>query len=206
MGGRGHGALAGRAKALPGPRGVGRGRGERAVEGVGKGHGSAVGRVASNILSDPQDVEECVNDTYLVAWDTIPPQDPAPLRTYVCAIARNLALKKYHTCTAEKRNSSFDVALDELADCFPASETVESAYGEKELSAAVSSFLDTICYDDRFIFARRYWYGDSVSDTEATAILLPLPQGHRNRRRFKTEAKVWPLPVAEAAAFKMDSL
>lgn len=140
---------------------------EQAIEELRKKHGSAVGRVASNILSDPQDVEECVNDTYLGAWDTIPPQDPAPLRTYVCAIARNLALKKYHTCTAEKRNSSFDVALDELADCFPASETVESAYGEKELSAAVSGFLDTICYDDRFIFSRRYWYGDSVADIAA---------------------------------------
>ena len=138
-------------------------RSEQAIEELKQKHGAAVGRVASNILSDPLDAEECVNDTYLAAWDTIPPQNPEPLRTYVCKIARNLALKKRQSNLAVKRNGSYDAALDELADCFPAAETVESMFDAKELSAAVNRFLDTVGYDDRFIFVRRYWYGDAVA-------------------------------------------
>ena len=142
-------------------------RSEQAIEELKKKHGAAVRRVASNILSDPQDAEECVNDTYLGAWDTIPPQNPDPLRTYVCKIARNLALKKHQSNQAIKRNNSYDVALDELADCFPTVETVESLFDAKELSTAVNRFLDTVSYDDRFIFMRRYWYADTVTSIAA---------------------------------------
>ncbi len=142
-------------------------RSEQAIEELKKKHGAAVGKVASNILIDPQDAEECVNDTYLGAWDTIPPQNPEPLRTYVCKIARNLALKKHQSNHAVKRNSSYDAALDELEDCFRAAETVESLFDAKELSAAVSRFLDTVSYDDRFIFVRRYWYADAVTNIAA---------------------------------------
>lgn len=142
-------------------------RSEQAIEELKKKHGAAVGRVAFNILNNPQDAEECVNDTYLGAWDTIPPQSPEPLRTYVCKIARNLALKKLQSNQAAKRNSSYDAALDELADCLPSVETVESILDAKELSAAVNRFLDALSYDDRFIFLRRYWYADTVTSIAA---------------------------------------
>ena len=84
---------------------------------------------------------ESVNDTYLAAWNTIPPQKPDPLRTYVCRIARNLAIAKLRSNTAGKRNSGYDAALDELAEVLPATETVESACDAVELAAAIDRFL-----------------------------------------------------------------
>ena len=100
-------------------------RSEQAISELAEKHGNAVKRVAFNILGDPEDAKECVNDTWLGAWNSIPPQRPSPLRTFVCRIARNLATKKYHANLAQKRNSQYDVALDELAECIPDSSSVE---------------------------------------------------------------------------------
>ena len=114
-------------------------RSEQAITELAKKHGGAVSRIAYNILGNVQDTEECVNDTWLGTWNAIPPSRPSPLRNYVCRIARNLATKKYHASTAEKRDSQYDVALDDLAECIP-------------------DFLD------KFVFMRRYWYSDSLTD------------------------------------------
>ena len=139
-------------------------RSEQAIDELAKKHGSAVARVARNILGNKQDAEECVNDTYLGAWNAIPPQRPNPLRTFVCRIARNLATMKYHSNTAEKRNSQYDLALDELEDYLADKSGVEEAYEAKELAEAINSFMATLSYTDRFIFTRRYWYSDPVRD------------------------------------------
>ena len=139
-------------------------RSEQAIEELAKKHGGAVGRIAYNILGNRQDAEECVNDTWLGAWNAIPPSRPSPLKSFVCRIARNLATKKYHANTAEKRNSQYDLALDELAECIPDRGNVEDLYGAKELAEAIDSFLDTLDYSDKFVFMRRYWYADSLAD------------------------------------------
>ena len=139
-------------------------RSEQAITELARKHGSAVASVARNILGNEQDAEECVNDTYLGAWNSIPPHKPSPLRTFVCRIARNLATKKYHSNKAEKRNSHYDVALDELEDCFSDGNRVEDEFDAKELSEAINSFLATLNYSDRFIFMRRYWYSDPLQD------------------------------------------
>ena len=139
-------------------------RSEQAITELAKKHGNAVARVARNILGNEQDTEECVNDTYLGTWKAIPPHRPSPLRTFVCKIARNLATMKYHANTAEKRNSHYDVALDELEDCFSDGNSVEDEFDAKELSEAINSFLATLNYSDRFIFTRRYWYSDPLPD------------------------------------------
>lgn len=139
-------------------------RSEQAITELSKRHGSAVSRVAYNILGNRQDAEECVNDTWLGAWNAIPPSRPDPLRTFVCRIARNLATKKYHAGKAEKRCSQYDLALDELAEYIPDNDTVEDAYGAKELADAINSFLDSVNFLDKFIFMRRYWYSDSLED------------------------------------------
>ena len=148
-------------------------RSEQAIDELRKRHGAFISKVAFNILHDAQDAEEAVNDTYLAAWNTIPPQKPDPLRTYVCRIARNLAIAKLRSNTAGKRNSGYDAALDELAEVLPARETVESACDAAELTAAIDRFLDGICYDDRYMFVRRYWYGDAVSDIAAAMHMPP---------------------------------
>ena len=139
-------------------------RSEQAIDELAKKHGSAVARVARNILGNDQDTEECVNDTYLGAWNAIPPHSPSPLRTFVCKIARNLATMKYHSKTAEKRNSQYDLALDELEEYLADSSDVEKAYEAKELADVINGFMAALNYSDRFIFTRRYWYSDSVQD------------------------------------------
>lgn len=139
-------------------------RSEQAITELAKKHGNTVARVARNILGNEQDTEECVNDTYLGTWNAVPPHKPNPLLTFVCKIARNLATMKYHTNTAEKRNSHYDIALDELEECLSKSGSVEEEYDAMELSEAINTFLSTLNYTDRFIFVRRYWYADPLED------------------------------------------
>ncbi len=139
-------------------------RAEQAITELRSRHGGAVRRVASNILRDRRDVEECESDTYLTAWNTIPPEEPDPLVTYVCRLARNLAVKRFHTNTAQRRNSAYDAALDELEEQVPALESVESELDARELAGAISDFLDTCGETDRFLFVRRYWCADPIPE------------------------------------------
>lgn len=121
-------------------------RSEQAIDELSRKYGPAVKKTAANILSDRLDVEECVNDTYLRTWDSIPPQSPNPLVSYVCIIARNLAINRYHANRAEKRNRGFDLILDEMEECIPSGVNVETELEAKELSAAINSFLYSLMY------------------------------------------------------------
>lgn len=163
-------------------------RSEQAIAELSSKHGGAVKRVVFNILGNEQDAEECINDTWLGVWNAIPPHRPDPMRTFVCRIARNLAVKRYHANTAEKRNSHYDAALEELAECIPDSCTVEIEYAAKELAAAIDSFLASLGYEDRFIFMRRYWYADTLTeiaqmmDMSYTSVSVRL---HRTKNKLK---------------------
>lgn len=137
-------------------------RSERAITELITKYGAAIKNVASNILRDAQDVEECSNDTYLQVWKSIPPKRPEYLGAYVCRIARNISLTRHHANTAQKRNSYYDTALEELEDTIPALDTVESEYDAKELRIYLNRFLQAQSRDDRYLFLRRYWYGDSI--------------------------------------------
>lgn len=137
-------------------------REEQAIMELSKKYGSVCSRVADNILNNKRDAEECVNDAYLGAWNTIPPQNPNPLLTYVCRIVRNIAINKYHANTAKKRNSHYDVALEELEGCFADPTSVEDAWDAQELTQMIDAFLATLPQEKRVLFVRRYWYGDSV--------------------------------------------
>lgn len=138
-------------------------RSEQAIAELMSKYGTAIRSVVSNILRDAQDVEECSNDTYLQVWNRIPPTRPQYLGAYCCRIARNLSLKRYEVNTAAKRNSHYDVALDELEETIPALSTVESLYDVKELTGYLNRFLKEQSREDRYLFMRRYWYGDGVS-------------------------------------------
>ena len=142
-------------------------RSEQAVAELDRQYGAAVKKTASNILPDRLDAEECVNDTYLRVWNSIPPQRPNPLVSFVCKIARNLALDRYRSSRAEKRNGSLDLVLDEIEECIPSSMSVETELEAKELTAAINRFLAALPSEDRLLFVRRYWYGDPVSDLAA---------------------------------------
>ncbi len=142
-------------------------RSEQAIEELDRKYGSAVKRTAASILGDRLDVEECVNDTWLRVWDSIPPHAPDPLAAYVCRIARNLAVNRFHAKHAEKRGGGYDLILDEMEECIPSGVSVETEYDAKELSAALNRFLAALKPEDRFLFVRRYWYADSVADLAA---------------------------------------
>ncbi len=139
---------------------------------IGK-YGKLLCRIAGNILGNAQDAEECASDTYLDVWNAIPPEQPRSLAAFCCAIARNNALTRYQRDTAQKRNSHYDAALDELADTIPALGTTESEYEAKELSQAVNRFLGKLPKADRYLFVRRYYFGDSLRDLAAQAGRTP---------------------------------
>lgn len=139
-------------------------RSDRAIVELSNKYGAVFSKVAFNILNNKQDAEECVNDAYLGAWNTIPPQNPNPLLSYVCRIVRNLAVKKYHANTAAKRNSIYDIALDELENCFPSSDSVEDEVNAIEAAHIIDDFLETLDKESRIMFVRRYWYSESITD------------------------------------------
>lgn len=138
-------------------------RSEQAIMELSVKYGSICSKIAHNILNNYLDAEECVNDTYLAAWNTIPPQVPQTLKGYVCSIVRKLSIAKYHSNSALKRNSHYDVALDELEACLASPVTVEDEIAVKELSRLLNKFLDTLDKESRIMFVRRYWYSDSIS-------------------------------------------
>nr|MCR5427375.1 sigma-70 family RNA polymerase sigma factor [Lachnospiraceae bacterium] len=130
-------------------------RSEQAIAELSRKYGNLCGRIAQNILNNLQDCEECVNDAYLAVWNTVPPQRPDPLSSYLTRIVKNLALKKYHENTAQKRNSAYEIALDEIADCFPSTASVEDELEAKETAKLIDRFLETLSETDRIMFVRR---------------------------------------------------
>lgn len=142
-------------------------RAEAALEALAKKFGRRLLYTAMNILGNPQDAEEAVNDTYMALWNTIPPEKPDPLAGYVHRTGRNVALNKRRHLTAQKRNSQYDVSLDELAGILPAP-SFEDLLDARALGQAIDRFLDTIHRENRILFLRRYWFGDSVKELAHT--------------------------------------
>ena len=138
-------------------------RDENALKALGQKYGRRLLATARNILGSAQDAEECVNDTYLAVWNAIPPREPSPLAGFVYKTGRNLALKALRHRTAEKRDSRYDVSLEELASCIPG-RCLEEDFEAKLLGQAIDAFLDTLPKSSRVLFLRRYWFGDSVKD------------------------------------------
>ena len=120
--------------------------------------------IAYNILFDEQDAEECINDTWLGAWNAIPPNRPKTLKTFLGKITRRLSLVKLRNQKRQKRGGGeAAVALEELGECIAASDSVEKTIEEKELAQAVNAFLETLKDTERDVFVCRYWYFASIS-------------------------------------------
>lgn len=136
-------------------------RSEQAIVELSIKYGNLCKKISENILNNFADAEECVNDTYLAVWNNIPPSRPNPLKAYVCRI---ISIAKYHSNTAQKRNSHYDVALDEIADCIASTSNVEDETAAKELSLLFDRFLKELSIENRVIFMRRYWFSDTISD------------------------------------------
>ena len=122
-------------------------------------------KVAQNILNSSEDSEEILNDVYMAAWNSIPPNHPERLSTYLGKIARRLALKKWRDMTAAKRGGGETlIALDELEEVIPDNHEIDSKIQESELTNAINVFLGALKADERKAFVLRYWYFKSISE------------------------------------------
>ncbi len=148
-------------------------RNENAITETDLKYGSLCRKLAFNILSDHEDSEECVNDTWHRAWNTIPPQRPASLRAYLGRIVRNLSISRLRMRTAQKRGQNYSLMLSELGDCLPSPHHPDQELDAKELAATISRWLRTLEQEERVLFVRRYWYGDPISDLAREQGLLP---------------------------------
>lgn len=148
-------------------------RSEEAIIQTDKKYGSLCRSLAFNILSDRQDSEECVNDTWHRAWDTMPPQHPNSLRAYLGRIVRNLSISRLRARTAQKRGGGLDLLLSELGDCLPAPQTVEQELEAQDLANAISRWLHGLPRYERTLFVRRYWYADAVKTLAGERGLSP---------------------------------
>ncbi len=135
-------------------------RNETAISETDKKYGHTCRRISESILGNKQDAEECVNDAYLGVWNAIPPARPNPLSAFIFKITRNISLHRYHANTAAKRDSRYDLSLDELGECI-----ADRELGNTELTAKIfEEFLDSLGEENRVIFMRRYWFSDSYED------------------------------------------
>jgi RNA polymerase sigma-70 factor (ECF subfamily) len=134
-------------------------RDEQAIRETDARYGKTCMQVSMNILRSRPDAEECVNDTYLKTWDSIPPARPASLCAFVCRIVRNLSLNRLKELTAAKRSRDLTVSFEELEACIPMPDE-ESPVLAEELAA----FLKTEGEVDRVLFVGRYWFACSVEE------------------------------------------
>lgn len=127
-------------------------------------YGKTCHSLSYNITNSKQDAEECVNDAYLGAWNTIPPTRPNPLLSYIVKIVRNISLKIYWRKQAAKRSGNYKIALEEIDGCIAGPQNVEDEMEARELARIIEEFLDTLTLENRVIFMRRYWFADSYKD------------------------------------------
>lgn len=170
-------------------------RDKRAITEMSEKYGRRLLRIAANILGDGRDAEECVNDTYLKAWNNIPPNDPENLLCYAAKIVRNLSLNLLKKNSTQKRGgASTEEAYDELSECLPDSEDVEDKLDEKELAKIINGFLGGLPKKSRVIFVRKYWKLDSIRDIAAD---LKISEGNVKNTLFRTRRKLKELLTQE---------
>ena len=160
-------------------------RSEDAIKRTDEVYGRRLYHLAENIVKNEQDAEESVSDTYMKAWDTIPPQRPQYFFAYLAKICRNFALKRLDWKKAAKRNAEVVALTEEMEQCIP-DRTQDKKLEGKELSMALDRFLRTLTPENRMVFLRRYWYADTIAEIAARyGISESAVQMRLNRTRAK---------------------
>lgn len=165
-------------------------RNERAIEESSTKYGSYCRNIARNILQSNEDAEECVNDTWLTAWNTMPPHKPSVLSAFLGKLTRNLSFDRYRTLHREKRGGhTIDLVLDELEELVSGQDDPERRLLEKELMGSIDQFLQRQTEEKRNLFILRYWYALDISEISGKTglscnhISVSLS---RTRRKLKT--------------------
>ena len=137
---------------------------ENAINETSRKYGAYCFAIADNILHNKEDSEECVNDTWLKAWNAMPPQRPTKLQIFLAKITRNLSFNRFNARSAEKRGGGeIILVLDELAECLASETDIASEYEAKELGQCIRSFVRLLSERDGNIFVRRYFFTESIS-------------------------------------------
>ena len=138
-------------------------RNENAISETEKKYSRYLNYIAANILPLKEDCEECVNDTYLRLWSSIPPAKPDNLKSYAGTITRNLALDRHDRNTAQKRSGGTELVYDEIAECLPDT-SGQDLTDSLSLKNAINKFLGSLSQGKRVVFMQRYWYLSSVKE------------------------------------------
>ena len=163
-------------------------RDELAIEETAKRYGGVCMQVSMDILRDRMDAEECVSDTWLQTWRTIPPQRPTILRAFLCRITRNLSINRLRERKAKRRDRDMTLSLEELEGVLSIPEDKSEG-----LSELISEFLRSLDREDRLLFMGRYWHGQSVRELadrmglSANAAAVRLHRIREELRDFLTE-------------------
>ena len=143
-------------------------RDEAAIDQTDKKYGRYLAKIAYNILSDQEDSKESVNDTYLAAWDSMPPHKPQVLSTYLGKLTRRISIDLFRKKNSQKRSGGeYALSLQELEDCISGGNTTEQALDMQLLSEAIAQYLRTVTKEARNVFIGRYYYLDSVKEISA---------------------------------------
>ncbi len=143
-------------------------RNEKAIALTQAKYGSYLHTIAYNILYDREDSKESVNDTYLAAWNSIPPHKPQVLSTYLGKLARRIAIDLFRKKNSQKRSAGeYALSLEELQDCISHCDTPEAQLDTQLLSQAIAAYLQTLSVEARNVFLGRYYYLDPVKKIAA---------------------------------------
>lgn len=162
-------------------------RSEEAIRETDAAYGRRLYAISDKILRSPQDAEESVSDTYMKAWETIPPQKPMYFFAYLAKICRNFSLSRLQWNSAAKRSAQIVSLTKELESCIPDRSQERKLEGE-EIGKLLNVFLESLSQDSRLIFLRRYWYTDSIQEIAARYHITESKvktQLHRTRRKLQ---------------------
>lgn len=138
-------------------------RNESAIDEMDAAYGRRLHSLSDHILDNYEDAQECVSDTYLRTWNSIPPKRPQFFFGYIATICRRLSLNRLDWRMAEKRNAEIVSLTQEMELCIP-DKMMEAKLNGRELGKILNEFLGTLSQESRVIFLRRYWYADTVSE------------------------------------------
>jgi len=137
-------------------------RNERAIKETDIKYGAFCKYISLNIIGILEEAEECVNDSYLAVWNKIPPTIPESFKAFLGRITRNIAISRFRSMKAKKRYSNMEILLSELNECVPAKVSTEELIELKELTGYICDWLDSLSEEDKVIFVRRYWFGETI--------------------------------------------
>jgi len=140
-------------------------RNDEAILETERKYGRLCRSIAGRVLGSDEDAEECVNDAFLHAWNSIPPERPNVLSAFLSKIVRNLALDRYRYNHAQKRQGEVDALFSEMDECIPDKTGTEQQVEAGLLTEAINSFLAKLPQKKRIAFVRRYWYACSLKET-----------------------------------------